>query len=145
MINQDIKHYIFRGTLIKEEYDDKTIPNNDIIVLEEYDGDMMLLETEDTLLSLTKVDTKYSLIDFLISNITEPSGFINVNFITVRNIWDTINPFIIKQKANDKMSFRIQYNTNDILKFHNDLYTAMKTKMGDKAFVYMEISISQNI
>lgn len=143
MIKQEIDIYIIRGKITSYVALGSSAP--DLIVTEEYTGDMLFLQGDECVtLNIQINESEYNLTEYISKELGDSNGIVFVSYITFSNKLDTINPLSIASKASKKYTEKIQYNSaKDFMsKFNN----TMKGKFNGYSgrYMYMEISIHKN-
>lgn len=136
MLKQEIDVYILRAEI-------GAAMDNSIMVIEEYTGEMLLLQDNDTLLNLQVNDNCYNLTNYLKAELKDSIGVVKINYLCLSKL-ETINPIVIANKKSKSHSIKIQYSSagDFATKFNNKMLPELK--MLTKRCVYMEISVYKN-
>lgn len=140
MKNQEIDVCMLRG-MIRSSCGDE----DDIIVIEEYSGDLLSLQNDDDLLLSLQIDTtSYNLTNFLRGMIYGSSGVVSINYMSFNDKLDTINPFKIRENKANKKSCTISYQSEEDFVYQFNKIINKSLRGFSQRFVYMEISICRN-
>lgn len=140
----EVDIYIVRGEITQY----KTILGEvatDLIVKEEYTGDVLFLQNDDCITINIQIDkSEYNLTKYISNELGDSNGMVVVNYVIFSDKLDTINPISISTNATKKCTKRIQYNSAEDFesKFNNTMSKAFDGF--NKRYMYMEISVHKN-